>query len=38
MAHIKITQVGEIDKRLLQGFVKQAVRLNRSKGNPTKRS
>jgi hypothetical protein len=36
MAHVKLSSVGDIDTRLLQTLVKQAVKLNRSKGDPTK--
>lgn len=36
MAHVKLRSVGDIDTRLLQTLVKQAVKLNRSKGDPTK--
>ena len=36
MAHVKLTTVGDIDTRLLQSLVKQAVKLNRAQGDPTK--
>ena len=38
MAHVKLTSVGEIDGRLLQSLVKRAVKLNREKGDPTRKT
>jgi len=38
MAHVKIHSEDEIDKELFQKWVKEAIRLNRTKGDPTKRS
>ena len=35
MRHIKITTVGEIPADALRDLVKQAVKLNTAKGNPT---
>ena len=37
MAHLRVTNLAEIDPGLLQTLVKKAVRLNRSTGDPTRR-
>lgn len=37
MAHMKIRSEDEIDDRMVARLVKDAVRLNREKGDPTKR-
>ena len=37
MAHMKIRSEDEIDDRVVARLVKDAVRLNREKGDPTKR-
>lgn len=37
MAHVKIADVGEIDQKQLTALIKIAVKLNREKGDPTKR-
>ncbi len=36
MRHVKLTSMKDIRKKALQDFVKEAVRLNRTKGDPTK--
>ncbi len=36
MKHVKLASVKDINKSALQAFVKEAVRLNREKGDPTK--
>ena len=36
MRHIKIASLADLKKSVIAGFVKQAVKLNREKGNPTK--
>lgn len=36
MRHVKLTSLEDIDEKELAGFVRQAVRLNLSKGDPTK--
>ncbi|NIS81600.1 MAG: hypothetical protein GTO14_15665, partial [Anaerolineales bacterium] len=36
MRHIKLTSVEDIDEQALGDFVRQAVRLNFEKGDPTK--
>jgi hypothetical protein len=38
MAHMKIRNESEIDNGLFQMWVKEAVHLNQTKGDPTKRS
>lgn len=37
MRHVKIADVKDINKKALTDFVKQAVKLNKTKGDPTKR-
>ena len=37
MKHVKIASVKDIHKAELQKFVKEALKLNREKGDPTKR-
>ncbi len=37
MAHMKIRTVSEIDERRITALVKDAVRLNKEKGDPTQR-
>ena len=37
MRHVKLTSVKDIRKKALQDFIKEAVRLNQTKGDPTKR-
>jgi hypothetical protein len=37
MKHVKLASTKDIDKAALTAFIKQAVELNRTKGNPTKR-
>ena len=37
MAHIRLTELAGIDPGMLQTLVKKAVRLNRSKGDPSRR-
>ena len=37
MKHIKIASVRDIPKSELQKFIKEALKLNREKGDPTKR-
>jgi hypothetical protein len=37
MAHVKIADVSEIDDKQLTGLIRSAVKLNREKGDPTKR-
>ena len=37
MAHVKIADVGDIDQKQLTALIKAAVKLNREKGDPTKR-
>ncbi len=36
MAHIRITKEGDFQKELFQHWVKEAVHLNETKGDPTK--
>jgi hypothetical protein len=36
MRHLKLTSVDDIDEEVLAGFVRQAVELNRTKGDPTR--
>jgi hypothetical protein len=36
MRHIKIRALGDIKKGAITALVKQAVKLNREKGNPTR--
>jgi hypothetical protein len=38
MRHIKVRSVDELDEERLAAWTKEAVRLNRSRGDPTKRS
>jgi hypothetical protein len=38
MKHLKIASADGVDERLIVGLVRQAVALNESKGDPTKRS
>jgi hypothetical protein len=38
MSHVKLTGPGEVDAPALTALVKQAVKLNRDKGDPTKRA
>ncbi len=38
MKHIRLTSVKDIRKKEFQAFVKQAVKLNHAKGDPTKRA
>jgi hypothetical protein len=38
MAHMKITSLDQIDPKALAAMIKNAVRLNREKGNPTIRA
>ncbi len=38
MAHVKFKSLEEIDEKMLAAFVVQAVKLNSSKGDPTKRA
>lgn len=37
MKHVKIASMQDIHKTELQKFIKESVKLNRAKGNPTKR-
>jgi hypothetical protein len=37
MRHLKVTNADELDELDIEGFVKQAIALNDSKGDPTKR-
>jgi hypothetical protein len=37
MAHLKIADIDEVDSKQLAALVKSAVKLNREKGDPTKR-
>jgi hypothetical protein len=37
MKHVKIPSLEALDERALAGFLKQAVTLNRTHGDPTKR-
>jgi len=37
MRHVKLTSLADINKTAITAFVKQAVRLNAEKGDPTKR-
>ena len=37
MKHVKIATLGDINKKALTAFIKQAVKLNRELGDPTKR-
>jgi len=37
MRHVKLITVKDIRKKALQDFIKEAVRLNQAKGDPTKR-
>jgi hypothetical protein len=37
MSHVKLTGPGQLDEGALSALVKQAVKLNREKGDPTKR-
>ena len=37
MKHVKLASAKDIDKAVLTAFVKEAVELNRTRGNPTKR-
>jgi hypothetical protein len=36
MRHVRLTSIDDIDQRVFADFVKQAVNLNLSKGDPTK--
>lgn len=38
MKHVKLAAAGDIRPKVLRAFVRAAVELNRTKGNPTKRS
>ena len=38
MRHVKLTGVDDVDEAALAGFVRQAVQLNLTKGDPTKGS
>ena len=38
MRHVKLTSMADIDEKALADFVSQALELNRTKGDPTKRS
>lgn len=38
MRHVKLTGIDDVDKAALAGFVRQAVQLNLTKGDPTKGS
>jgi hypothetical protein len=37
MRHVKVAEVGDIRSEALQDFVRSAVALNRTLGDPTKR-
>lgn len=37
MRHLKITSSADLDERLIAAMIKQAVELNRKKGDPTRR-
>jgi len=37
MSHLKIRDASEIDEPLIDRLVREAVRLNRSQGDPTRR-
>jgi hypothetical protein len=37
MKHVKIASMKDIQKKQLQAFVKEALKLNREKGDPTRR-
>jgi hypothetical protein len=36
MRHVKLTSVGDIDEEVLADFIRQAVALNKTRGDPTK--
>jgi hypothetical protein len=36
MAHVRLTAVGDLRKKAFQDFIRAAVRLNQTKGDPTK--
>ncbi len=36
MRHVKLTSLNDVNESVFSGFVKQAVRLNLDKGDPTK--
>ena len=36
MRHVKLTSLSDVNESVFSGFVKQAVRLNLDKGDPTK--
>ena len=38
MKHIRLTNVADIDAKMLTAFVKEAVKLNREKGDPSKKA
>ena len=38
MRHVKLTGIDDVDEAALAGFVRQAVQLNLTKGDPTKGS
>jgi hypothetical protein len=38
MRHVKIASARDIKKKRLQDYIKQAVKLNETKGNPTRRA
>jgi hypothetical protein len=38
MAHVKLASEAAMDRKTLEAFVREAARLNREKGDPTKRS
>jgi hypothetical protein len=38
MRYVKILELAAIDEKALTAFVKEAVKLNRAKGDPTKRA
>ena len=38
MRHVKLTRIDDIDEEMFAEFVRQAVRLNLTKGDPTKAS
>ena len=37
MRHVKITSAAEMDRKALEAFVREAVKLNAEKGDPTKK-
>ena len=36
MRHVKLSSLNDIQKEVFEGFVKEAIKLNESKGDPTK--